>query len=88
MRCCGAGRQSPKIRSHAYVYVTYGLLRDLTHSDVLDPRSEAELKYYVGGRNVVQKLISTVRHKFDVQVALMHYAAENATGAWEFQAPV
>jgi hypothetical protein len=79
-----AGRVA-KIRSHGYVYFTYGFLSALTYQDTPNPRTAAEHKYYRGGENVVRKLMPSPLMQFYVQVALLHYAAENATGTWEFK---
>jgi hypothetical protein len=78
-----AGRVA-KIRSHAYVYFTYGLLDAMVYVDSPRPRSPAELKYFRGGQNVVQKLIPA-NTAFNVQTALIHYAAVNPTGRFQFK---
>lgn len=78
-----AGRVS-KIRSHGYVYFTYGFLLEMVCADVPDPRSDAEVKYFVGGENVVRRLINSPLQQFYVQTALLHYASQHATGTWDF----
>lgn len=57
----------------------------MVYADTPQPRSDAEQKYFRGGGNVVRKLMSSPLVRFDVQVALLRYAAENATGTWEYK---
>jgi hypothetical protein len=57
----------------------------MVYADSAKPRTEAEKKYYRGGQNAVRKLVGGPLGQFNVQVALLHYAAENATGEWQFK---
>jgi hypothetical protein len=74
-----------KVRSHGYVYFTYGFLSAIVLADVPQPRSPAERKYFRGGENAVKVLCGGDLTRFYVQLALLDYARTNATGHWEFK---
>jgi len=74
-----------KVRSHAYVYFTYGFLSSLILADVPQPRSQAEHKYFRGGENAVRVLCRGDLTRFYVQLALLDYARTNPIGHWEFK---
>jgi hypothetical protein len=77
--------QIAKIRSHAYVYFTYGFLSALILADVPKPRSAAERKYSRGGENAVRVLCPGDLTRFYVQLALLDFARTNATNEWQFK---